>query len=815
MSANRRTGDIIVALMTLFRWLRLMPFIVVLGLMTSAVQAAPADTPNESADTAAYATLADILENEQSRNRLIGELRSIAQGEAPPPEQAAAQDRAGASDTAPAEDGIGVSLPRQIADFTQAFAESMAGKVTAAIAALEAFGSDTPRGPRFDTEAFFSTLFGLVLVIVATVAAFLLLRRLISPLFARFDGWVSSDNGAVTLLRRCVAVIGALIIDIIAIALSCVVGYAVGLFGAGDAGSIGTYQSLFINAFALVETVKALIRMVFATRYQHLRLFEMRDEVASYWNRWMARIVGIIGYGLMVVVPVLNATLAPALGQLVGLLIMICTYIYAVRVILKNRIEIRDRLTERASHSSTSFFGVLIRVLAKTWHLIAIAYFTVLLVVSQLEPDQALPYMAKATVQSLIAIGIGLLVSSIITHLLERRLQLSEDLRRRLPLLEARLNSYVPAALKTIRALLLIAVALVVLDAWQAFDLTGWLASENGRHTIAVIVHVAIVLFISALIWTVSASIIEHRLSPDTGHGAPSAREKTLLSLFRNALVIAISAMTIMIVLSQIGINIGPLIAGAGVLGLAIGFGAQKLVQDIITGVFIQLENAMNTGDVVGVAGITGTAERLTIRSVGIRDLSGTYHVIPFSSVDTVSNYMRDFAYHVGEYGIAYRENVDFAIEQLHAAFEELKQDEAMADNILEEMSVPGVTALADSSVNIRIMIKTKPGAQWGVGRTFNKLVKKHFDAAGIEIPFPHLTMYFGQDKNGSAPPAHVHMLDKYEVIEGQASAAGQTPTRRREDAGDSGKQVEDSSSRMTTRHTMPDRDNDEGDDRG
>lgn len=212
--------------------------------------------------------------------------------------------------------------------------------------------------------------------------------------------------------------------------------------------------------------------------------------------------------------------------------------------------------------------------------------------------------------------------------------------------------------------------------------------------------------------------------------------------------------MTLMLVLAEIGINIGPLIAGAGVLGLAIGFGAQKRVQDIITGVFIQLENAINTGEVVTAGGITGTAERLTIRSLGIRDLSGTYHVIRFSSVDTVSNYMRGFAYHVGEYGVAYREDTDKVIVRLREAFAELIADPDQKAQILEDLEVHGVTALADSSVNIRVRIKTMPGSQWAVGRAYNRLVKYHLDAGGIEIPFPHLTMYFGEDKDGNAPPA-------------------------------------------------------------
>src|SRR5690606_15838387 len=176
-------------------------------------------------------------------------------------------------------------------------------------------------------------------------------------------------------------------------------------------------------------------------------------------------------------------------------------------------------------------------------------------------------------------------------------------------------------------------VALFVLDAWQVFSLSAWVVSESGGRAIATTVRVALVLLIAAAAWTVVASMIEHRLSTEGGH-EPSARERTLLSLFRNATLIVIVTMAVLLIMAQIGINIGPLIAGAGVVGLAIGFGAQKLVQDVINGIFIQLENGMNQNDVVEVAGIFGTVEKITIRSVGIRTLDGGYHMIPFSSVD-------------------------------------------------------------------------------------------------------------------------------------------------------------------------------------
>ncbi|WP_322786588.1 mechanosensitive ion channel domain-containing protein [Advenella kashmirensis] len=366
------------------------------------------------------------------------------------------------------------------------------------------------------------------------------------------------------------------------------------------------------------------------------------------------------------------------------------------------------------------------------------------------------------------------------TAILSHPIRLSDEIRGRLPLLEARINSYVPATLKGLRLITLVIVLLFVLDAWHAFDLSAWVMSESGRATISAAVHVAIILLFAALAWTIIASIIESRLS-GTGNRAPSAREKTLLSLFRNAALIVIITMTILVLLSQIGINIGPLIAGAGVVGLAIGFGAQKLVQDIITGIFIQLENGMNVNDVVEAGGVFGTVEKMTIRSVGIRTMDGGYHLIPFSSVDVVANHMRDFSYHMGEYTIAHRENVDDAIEHLRAAFAELMQDEVLSPEILEEITIPGVTAINERGVTIRVLIKTTPGMQWAVQRGYNRLVKKHFNAANIELPYPHTVVYFGQDKDGNAPSARVDLgrkADHMQVPKGKAPAAGHTPRK-------------------------------------
>ena len=658
-----------------------------------------------------------------------------------------------------AQAGGAGSLPRRIADLTQSIAEGIAAQFHRAVGALSALNG--AGGPGVDWAAFGAAALGLVIVIVATVAIFLVLRWIAGGLFGAASAWVMRGAGGIRLLRRVLAVVLAAVVDVAVILVAWIGGYAVALYLVGDAGAMAVHQTLFLNAFLIIEIFKAFIRMLFASRYDGLRLLPLAARDAAYWSHWLARLSGFIGYGLLLVVPVVNANVSPALGEILSPVVMIVAFLYALQFILRNRTGVRERLERRAKESQLAVTRVLARILARTWHLIAILYFAALAVVTIARPQEALPFMVNATLQSLIAIGLGILASLLLTQRLGRPVSLPVDVQQKAPGLEARLNTFIPHAVNAIRVAIAVIVVAVVLDAWEVFiDLRAWLSSEMGARAISAVVAVGFIVLAATALWIVVATWIELRLNPEVGSGEPGARERTLLALFRNAVAIVIVTMTLMISLSQIGIDIGPLIAGAGVLGLAIGFGAQKLVQDIITGVFIQLENAINTGDVITAGGVTGTAERLSIRSVGIRDLSGTFHIVPFSSVDTVSNYMRGFAYHVGVYGVAYREDTDEVIGHLKAAFDELRSDPEHNAGILDDLEVHGVTELADSSVNVRVRIKTLPGAQWGIGREYNRLVKRHLDAAGVEIPFPHLTLYFGEDKSGSAPPAHLRVLE-------------------------------------------------------
>lgn len=702
--------------------------------------AAAAPSANTEAPASA-AQLAELLENEESRKALIEQLRRSAEQSALAP-----------TVSEPATP----SLPQRVAATTRAVAERTVAETGAAAAALNAAREVLGRsdGATLARDAGLFALF-----VFAVLVLYQVFRRIAEAPFQRLDDWTQA-GGDTTALRRVLAVGSAVALQLLAVLAAWLAGYGVALLmpGAGADGSLRVLDSLFLNAFVMVEAVRATLATLLTTRFAGLRAVGSGEETA-YWLAWASRMSLFVGYGLLLVAPAAAHLIAPEVGRVLTLLIVLMAFLKAAVIVLQNRARSRAALESLGERMQTGFARVALNMLARVWHVAALAYLGALLVVALFYPEQALGFMLWATLQSALAMLAGIVVAHLLTTVIMRRIELPEDTRARFPLLEDRLNAYIPGMLKVARFVILIVVLAVILDAWTTFDLGEWASSDSGMAVLGRVVTVLFILGLALLVWLLSASWIEYRLNPDAGR-VPTPRVKTLLTIFRNVVAIALVVLTTMVVLAELGVNIGPLIAGAGVLGLAIGFGSQKLVQDVITGLFIQLEHAINVGDVVTAGGITGGVEKLTIRSLGIRDLAGVYHLIPFSSVDMVSNFNRDFGYHVGEYGVGYREDTDEVIEHLKAAFEELRSTPEHAPNILGELEVHGVTALADSSVNVRVRIKTLPGTQFATGRAYNRLVKRHFDAAGIEIPFPHMTVYFGEDKQGKAPAANLRLID-------------------------------------------------------
>lgn len=224
-------------------------------------------------------------------------------------------------------------------------------------------------------------------------------------------------------------------------------------------------------------------------------------------------------------------------------------------------------------------------------------------------------------------------------------------------------------------------------------------------------------------------------------------RVETLVRLLRQAIGAFLFVTLTLALLMQLGVQVGPILASAGVIGVAVGFGAQNLVRDVITGFFFVLENQVRVGDVVRINGTGGLVEAMTLRTVVLRDLSGVVHIFSNGAVDTLSNLTRDWSAYVFDIGIAYKEDPARAIAALRLVAADLRRDPVFGPKIIEEAEVFGVERLDESAVVIRGRLKTRPMMQWDVGREYLLRVKKAFDREGIEIPFSHRTLHL-------APPA-------------------------------------------------------------
>jgi len=244
--------------------------------------------------------------------------------------------------------------------------------------------------------------------------------------------------------------------------------------------------------------------------------------------------------------------------------------------------------------------------------------------------------------------------------------------------------------------------------------------------------------------------------------GEELARIETLARVIRNAAAVVIVLVAGMLVLGELGISVAPILATAGVAGIAIGFGAQSLIKDYFNGVFLLLDDQLRQGDVVEIAGKGGLVEEVTLRFVRLRDFDGHVHYVPNGEIKVVTNRTRGFAQAVIEVGIAYREDPDEAFAAMREVAEGMRAEPDWARRIAEPLEVIGVERWADSAVILRARLKVVPPTeQWSVRREFLKRLKRAFDERGIEIPFPHLTLYAGQAKDGGAPPFRVAGEDK------------------------------------------------------
>jgi moderate conductance mechanosensitive channel len=280
---------------------------------------------------------------------------------------------------------------------------------------------------------------------------------------------------------------------------------------------------------------------------------------------------------------------------------------------------------------------------------------------------------------------------------------------------------------------------------------------DHGFITLLRIVLIAVAAWIALGVTQRLIRLFRERIASRMDDREQVKRAETLGRVFRYIAAVIIVVIAATLILSELGIAVAPILGAAGVIGLAVGFGAQSLVKDYFAGFFILLENQIRQGDVVDIAGKAGLVEEVTLRYVRLRDYDGNVHFISNGLITTVTNMSRGYAQSVIDVGVAYREDTDEAVGVMREIGAELRADPVFGPKILDELEIAGVDKWGDSAVMLRCRFKVQPLEQWNVRREFLRRLKKAFDARGIEIPFPHLTIYAGVARDGSAPPFRVH----------------------------------------------------------
>lgn len=561
----------------------------------------------------------------------------------------------------------------------------------------------------------------------------------------RLDSLAPEEGEAYSWLRKVPLVIARLGLDLLPIAAFAVVSY--GLIGAVQ--PVVTTELVMLtmnNAYMASRAVMVASRMVLSPASPMLRLLPVADETAAYITVWLRRITVVLVLGYAVAEAGLQFGLPwTAYDSILRMCALLVT-LFLVIVILQNRTAVSDvlRAPELPEGTDPDSRRRLLRMMrdraAEIWHFIAIAWLIAAWGVWALEVQGGIWRLMRISLLTLLVLGGARLVDMALRRAIQRAFRITPDLSRRYPGLDARANRYLPV-LKGVFSFFLGGIALLLLlEVWglEAFSWFG--QGKLGSRLVGSIASMGFTVLVAMAAWEASNAAIERHLAQLSrdAKAARSARVRTLLPMLRTALMITILIVVAFIFLTEIGVNVAPLIAGAGVVGIAIGFGSQTLVRDVITGIFLLFEDAVAVGDVVQVGGLSGVVEQLSIRSIKLRAQDGSLHIIPFSAVTTVTNMTRDFAFAVVDVSVAYGEDTDRVAEVLKGIATEIREDVKWRPVIRDDLDILGVERLADSGVVIRIRLKTDPSQRWSVARELNRRIKKRFDELGIEIPYPH-----------------------------------------------------------------------------
>jgi len=719
-------------------WMTLTPKLTVyIGLIVAVTAGvsgvALAQSEPAAADIAQLEALVDTLEDDARRAELVEQLRSLIEARDAAAERDEISESAGAQVVAALSRGIA-----SVGDQLDEAADALADAPSTLRELAQRAGDPQTR----------ATWLGLLGKLAAILVAGLIGRWLAARLLARSRERLAAHAGE-TMLAATVLFFGRALLALVPVAAFGAAAW-LALVASDPSPTTRVIAVSLINASVLVHLAMVATRLVVIPANGR-SLVGFDGETAHYVVIWLRRllVIGVFGYFFAEAALLLglSAGAYAILLKLIGLVVAILLIV----LILQNRRSVARALRAQGTGDRTT----LASRLADIWHLPALFYVVVAFGTWALQADASFVFLGRATIATVVLAVVWVVLNKALAISFGRGLRLSDELDRKYPGLKARANSYFGILRRILKVLLLIASVLLLIEIWIGGSM-AWLVGETGRTLVGRLVTIVLVIAGALTLWEVVASVIERLLArtEDDPDGSRAARLRTLLPLIRNAARLVLGIIVVLTVLSEIGVDIAPLLAGAGIAGVAIGFGAQSLVKDVITGVFILLEDSLAVGDVVEVGGHAGVVEAMTVRTVRLRDLNGNVHVVPFGEITTVLNMTKEFAYALIEAGVAYKEDTDQVVEVLREIAAGMQDDPDFSPSILAPLEVLGLDSFGDSSVNIRVRLKVLPGKQWGVRREFHRRLKYAFDARGIEIPFPHRTIFYGKEPDPSATPA-------------------------------------------------------------
>ena len=525
-----------------------------------------------------------------------------------------------------------------------------------------------------------------------------------------------------------------------------------------------------VNAYVLQQGIMAVGTALFAPDRRPLRLFKLSDESAAYAEIWLARVSGVAIYGFAVLEIARALGLYAAAYASAAKLVVLLTHVLLIIVVLQVRRTVAMMI--EPEEGRTGSLALARQWAARTWHILAIAALIALWFVWAMQIRDGYSLMLRFGGATIAVLVVARLLTVLLLGAIDRAFRIRADRTARLPFLEGRANTYLPVLRRVVVTLVCAVAALAVLQVWGVNVGASFRDGGLGQRMASSVIVILVAGFLAVLIWEGANGWIDRTIQGMTARGDVTsvARLRTLLPLLRSTLMVVVVAIVGFTALAQLGVNIAPLLAGAGILGVAVGFGSQKLVQDVITGIFLLLENTMQVGDWVTVAGLSGSVENLSIRTIRLRAGDGSVHVIPFSSVTTLTNTNRGIGNAAVAVTVAFDEDPDRVGAVLKEIGAGLRADEAFKDGILDDFALWGVDKVDGATFTVLGQMKCKDKARWGVQREFNRRIRLRFEEEGIAIALPSQGFVL------SRPGAHEAAKPREKVMETAAAETRSPP---------------------------------------